>query len=141
MTAGTSGMPSLRAARTSPQPATTRLSPSTKIGRTKPNRSRLSFSLRTWAGGCLRVSRPNGFRTLYANKAWTEIAGDGIAVGAPALEDGSIHDEEEIPLGFSVDLTPERRSSGGHVPDATSALVRLNLRDLVERADCCDRIV
>ena len=62
LTAGTSARPSCRAARTSPQPATTRNSGSIRIGKTKPNRSRLAASLCTCCGGCLRVSRPSDFK-------------------------------------------------------------------------------
>ena len=61
-TAGTSLRPSCRAAKTNPQPATTRPSRSIRIGRTKPNRSRLAASLRTCCGGCLRLSRPSGLQ-------------------------------------------------------------------------------
>ena len=35
---------------------------SIRIGRTKPNRSRLAASLRTCCGGCLRLSRPRGLQ-------------------------------------------------------------------------------
>ena len=69
LTAGTSLRPSCRAASTSPQPATTRRSASIRIGKTKPNRSRLAASLRTCCGGCLRVSRPRGLQSAIGHQA------------------------------------------------------------------------
>ncbi len=62
ITAGASVRPILRAARTRPQPATTRLSASITSGSTKPISSRLSANFWICLGGCLRVSRPSGFR-------------------------------------------------------------------------------
>src|SRR5712675_3254307 len=62
VTAGTWVRPSLLAATANPQPAITRLSTSMTTGRTKPNCSMLACGLRICAGGCLRVSRPSGFK-------------------------------------------------------------------------------
>ena len=69
-TAGISAIASFRAASTSPQPATTRFSRSIRIGRTKPNRSRLSASFRICAGGCLRVSRPEKLQKSKRAQVW-----------------------------------------------------------------------
>src|SRR6266851_5849657 len=60
VTAGTCFRPSFPAARTRPQPATTRSISSMTVGTTKPNCSILAFSFRIWPGGCLRVSLPSG---------------------------------------------------------------------------------
>jgi transposase len=46
----------------------TRLVASMTMGRTKPNCSMLACSLRICAGGCLRVSRPRGFRVTMRTR-------------------------------------------------------------------------
>jgi hypothetical protein len=66
VTAGICSSPIFLAARTRPQPATTRRSASTMTGKTMPNCSRLDCSLRSCAAGCLRVSRPSGFSELMS---------------------------------------------------------------------------
>jgi DUF2924 family protein len=52
------------------------------VSRTKPNCSMLACSLRICAGGCLRFSRPRGFRVSTPTRFGFEIAGNGKAVPA-----------------------------------------------------------
>jgi hypothetical protein len=100
VTAGICSSPIFLAARTRPQPATTRRSASTTTGKTMPNCSRLDCSLRSCAAGCLRVSRPSGLSELTSVSLGLRSRDTAKPFppcpGIPFINSWPVFDEEEM---------------------------------------------